>query len=87
MIIVFYYQDKNENKEDKSKDKKKDKKEEEKPAGPDLTAQQGVAVLGLALISMGEDIGSEMCFRSFSHLVSCFSEHSFLMVMSLKFCF
>ncbi|KAL4225519.1 26S proteasome non-ATPase regulatory subunit 2 [Mactra antiquata] len=61
-------QDKNENKDDK-KDKKKDKKDEDKPAGPDLTAQQGVAVLGLALISMGEDIGAEMCFRSFSHLL------------------
>ncbi|XP_052227644.1 26S proteasome non-ATPase regulatory subunit 2-like [Dreissena polymorpha] len=60
-------QDKNENKEDKSK--KKDKKEEEKPATADLTAQQGVAVLGLALIAMGEDIGAEMCFRSFSHLL------------------
>lgn len=58
-------QDKNENKEDKSKKKK----EEEKPAGPDLTVQQGVAVLGLALISMGEDIGAEMCYRSFSHLL------------------
>ena len=60
------FQDKNENKEDKSKKKKED----DKPVGPDLTAQQGVAVLGLALISMGEDIGSEMCYRSFSHLVS-----------------
>ena len=28
-----------------------------------------VAVLGIALISMGEDIGSEMAFRSMGHLV------------------
>lgn len=28
-----------------------------------------VAVLGIALIAMGEDIGSEMAFRSFGHLV------------------
>lgn len=69
LIISLYLQDKNENKDDKSKKKEKDKKEEEKAAGPDLTAQQGVAVLGLALIAMGEDIGAEMCFRSFSHLV------------------
>lgn len=35
-------------------------------------AHQGVAVIGIALIAMGEDIGSEMCFRSFGHLVSNF---------------
>jgi hypothetical protein len=29
-----------------------------------------VAVLGLALIAMGEDIGGEMAFRSMGHLVS-----------------
>ena len=29
-----------------------------------------VAVLGVALIAMGEDIGSEMAFRSMGHLVS-----------------
>lgn len=68
-VSAWYFQDKD-SKEDKSKKKDKEKKEEEKAAGPDLTAQQGVAVLGLALIAMGEDIGAEMCFRSFSHLVS-----------------
>jgi len=31
--------------------------------------QQSVAVLGLALVAMGEDIGSEMLFRSFGHLL------------------
>lgn len=30
----------------------------------------GVAVLGVALISMGEDIGADMSFRSMGHLVS-----------------
>ena len=35
----------------------------------DLSAQQAVAVLGLALIAMGEDIGSEMAFRHFGHLL------------------
>lgn len=29
----------------------------------------GVAVLGIALIAMGEDIGAEMAFRAFGHLV------------------
>ena len=35
----------------------------------DLSGQQAVAVLGLALIAMGEDIGSEMAFRHFGHLL------------------
>ncbi|KAK6463954.1 putative proteasome non-ATPase subunit [Scheffersomyces coipomensis] len=30
---------------------------------------QGIAVLGLALIAMGEDIGSDMALRHFSHLM------------------
>jgi len=62
---------------DKSKDKKKDdkkegekKEEEKKEEGPmDLSGQQAVAVLGLGLISMGEDIGSEMLIRTLSHLM------------------
>lgn len=29
----------------------------------------GVAVLGIALIAMGEEIGSEMSFRAMGHLV------------------
>ena len=29
-----------------------------------------VAVLGIALIAMGEDIGTDMSFRTFGHLVS-----------------
>lgn len=36
---------------------------------PDLSSQQTIAVLGLALIAMGEDIGSEMLFRHFGHLL------------------
>ena len=31
---------------------------------------QGVAVLGIALIAMGEELGSEMALRTFGHLVS-----------------
>ncbi|ESO97305.1 hypothetical protein LOTGIDRAFT_187615 [Lottia gigantea] len=55
-------------KKDDKKQKKDDKKEKE-PAGPDLTIQQGASVLGIALIAMGEDIGSEMAFRAFGHLL------------------
>lgn len=54
------------------KEEKKDGKEAKKdePAGqPDLSSQQGVAVIGLALIAMGEDIGSEMAFRTLGHLL------------------
>jgi 26S proteasome regulatory subunit N1 len=76
-----YEQDKGETeKKDKKKEDKKDgekkdgdkkaeeeKKEEEGPL--DLSGQQAVAVLGLGLISMGEDIGSEMLIRTLSHLM------------------
>jgi len=62
---------------EKSKDKKKDEKkegekekEEKKEETPlDLSGQQAVAVLGLGLIAMGEDIGSEMLIRTLSHLM------------------
>jgi 26S proteasome regulatory subunit N1 len=36
---------------------------------PDLSIQQSVATLGVGLIAMGEDIGSQMAMRSFAHLV------------------
>ncbi|KAJ8986255.1 hypothetical protein NQ317_009963 [Molorchus minor] len=51
-------------KNSKDKDKKDSLKEEK-----DLSARQAIAVLGIALISMGEDIGSEMAFRTFGHLL------------------
>lgn len=38
-------------------------------AAKDLSTQQAVSVLGLALVAMGEDIGSEMLFRQFGHLL------------------
>lgn len=53
---------------------------------------QGVAVLGIALIAMGEEIGSEMALRTFGHLVSfiyIFITSSFYVIvcsiMSLSF--
>lgn len=58
-----------------SKDKKADDKEKgaspskEKKETLDLSLQQSVAVLGIALIAMGEDIGTEMAFRTFGHLL------------------
>ena len=38
-------------------------------AQPDLSSQQAVAVIGLAVIGMGEDIGAEMAFRALGHLL------------------
>ena len=35
----------------------------------DFSARQAVAVLGIALIAMGEDIGCEMAFRTLGHLL------------------
>lgn len=35
----------------------------------DLSSTQSIAVLGIALIAMGEDIGAEMAYRSFGNLL------------------
>nr|NVI77537.1 regulatory particle non-ATPase 1 [Cucujiformia] len=50
------------NKKDKDKKEKDDKEK-------DLSSRQAIAVLGIALISMGEDIGGEMAYRTFGHLL------------------
>ncbi|XP_033638428.1 26S proteasome non-ATPase regulatory subunit 2-like [Asterias rubens] len=60
--------------ETEKKDEKADKKDKDKDKGSedsvaDLAAHQGAAVLGIALIAMGEEIGSEMALRSFGHLL------------------
>ncbi|KAJ8299161.1 hypothetical protein KUTeg_023221 [Tegillarca granosa] len=62
----------NEKKEEKKDDKKKkdDKDTDTKDSSnTDLSLNQGIAVLGIALVAMGEDIGSEMSFRAFGHLL------------------
>ncbi len=63
--------DKKDKKGGKSSSSESDKKAEEKKSDspPDFSSQQAVAVIGLALIAMGEDIGSEMLFRHFGHLL------------------
>ncbi|KAJ6631146.1 armadillo-type protein [Mycena sp. CBHHK59/15] len=60
-------------KEDEKKDEKKDEtaeanKEDAKPVKQDDTFQS-FAVIAVALISMGEDIGAEMSLRQFHHLM------------------
>ena len=39
---------------------------------------QGFAVLGIALIAMGEDIGAEMSLRQFNHLVGDVGDSNFV---------
>ncbi|XP_034657300.1 26S proteasome non-ATPase regulatory subunit 2 [Drosophila subobscura] len=63
--------EKEKSKKEKSKDKqdKEKEKEKEKEREKDLSATQSIAVLGIALIAMGEDIGAEMAYRSFGNLL------------------
>lgn len=53
-------------KKESDKDTDEDKKDEKEA---DDTFQ-GFAVIGIAVIAMGEDIGAEMSLRQFNHLVS-----------------
>lgn len=68
-ICSEHYEPSNE-KEEKSERKDKDKKEEKKEEKEkDLSSRQAIAVLGIALIAMGEEIGAEMAYRTFGHLL------------------
>lgn len=58
-------------KDSKDKDKDKDKKAEKSDDG----SHQGVAVLGIALMAMGEEIGAQMVLRTCNHLV-CIQDKS-----------
>ncbi|XP_065191107.1 26S proteasome non-ATPase regulatory subunit 2-like [Sycon ciliatum] len=57
---------KKEDSKEKKDEKEKDGKDKEKKAGG---AHQGAAVIGIALIAMGEEIGQEMVLRSYAHLL------------------
>lgn len=60
--------DKEEDKDKKDdKDKKKDKKSEE--SGFSSNSHQAIAVIGISLIAMNEEIGAEMALRAFGHLL------------------
>lgn len=77
-ICSEHYETGSEKEETRSSDKnakgdKPTKEKEEKDK--DLSARQAVAVLGIALISMGEDIGGEMAYRTFGHLVTQISTY------------
>ncbi|KAI4798533.1 26S proteasome non-ATPase regulatory subunit 2 [Gymnodraco acuticeps] len=69
-ICSEHYEAKEKEKEEKEKEDKKDKKDKDKKeTAADMGSHQGVAVLGIALIAMGEEIGSEMALRTFGHLL------------------
>lgn len=75
LAVIFCLQEDEDKKKDEKKEEKdggdKDKeKEKKKDDATDAGMQQAVAAIGIALIAMGEDIGSEMSLRSFGHLVS-----------------
>merc|ERR1719361_470598 len=53
----------------KRKKTKKDKKKDKKEKKDGKLSKHAAAVIGIALIAMGEDIGSEMSFRTFGHLL------------------
>lgn len=56
-----------EEKDPKEKESKKDKKSEE--SGIASNAHQAIAVIGISLIAMNEEIGAEMALRAFGHLL------------------
>ncbi|KAE9414791.1 hypothetical protein Angca_006864, partial [Angiostrongylus cantonensis] len=62
-------EDKKKKKDDKTK--RDTKNEKDKDSKPDLSSQQAVAVLGIALISMGEDVGAQASnlISMFGHLI------------------
>uniref|UniRef100_A0A7N6F9A1 26S proteasome non-ATPase regulatory subunit 2 n=1 Tax=Anabas testudineus TaxID=64144 RepID=A0A7N6F9A1_ANATE len=67
-ICSEHYEAKDKEK-DEDKDKKDKKDKDKKESAADMGSHQGVAVLGIALIAMGEEIGSEMALRTFGHLL------------------
>uniref|UniRef100_A0A8C4GV75 26S proteasome non-ATPase regulatory subunit 2 n=1 Tax=Dicentrarchus labrax TaxID=13489 RepID=A0A8C4GV75_DICLA len=67
-ICSEHYEAKEKEKEE-DKDKKDKKDKDKKETAADMGSHQGVAVLGIALIAMGEEIGSEMALRTFGHLL------------------
>jgi 26S proteasome regulatory subunit N1 len=61
--------EKDETKDPKEKESKKEKKSEEKDSGFSSNSHQAIAVIGISLIAMNEEIGAEMALRAFGHLL------------------
>ena len=84
-ICSEHFEKDKDEKEKDSKSKDKDKKDKKEESSSDLDgSHQGIAVLGIAAIAMGEDIGTEMSMRSFSHLVS-FCSHLVYCLLSFSY--
>ena len=60
---------------DKSPKEKKDDKDASPEEPPKDDTFQAFAVIGIALVAMGEEIGSEMSLRQFNHLVRLSCSH------------
>ncbi|CAK9437085.1 uncharacterized protein LODBEIA_P15220 [Lodderomyces beijingensis] len=60
---------KNTNNDNNNNDDEEDEEDDEEEMDADEELYQGIAVLGLACIAMGEDIGQDMSLRHFSHLM------------------
>ena len=65
-------EEKDKNKDIKEENKEDEKKEEEKKDEKG-TFKAGLAVIAIAAIAMGEDVGKELCMRLFGHLVCSLS--------------
>lgn len=63
-----YNTDKEKEKDDEEKDQE-EKADEKKEAEAKDDSFQAFAVIGIALVAMGEEIGAEMTLRQFNHLV------------------
>jgi 26S proteasome regulatory subunit N1 len=62
-------EDPNAKEEEEDKEEKKDEKKDDKKEPSKGEFRQGLAVIAIAAIAMGEDVGKEMCMRHFGHLV------------------
>jgi 26S proteasome regulatory subunit N1 len=60
--------------DEKEKDEKKEEemKEDKKKGSEKGEFSEGLAVIAIAVIAMGEDVGKELCMRHFGHLVLLF---------------
>lgn len=68
-ILSEHYEPYNEKEDKKDKKEKVDEEKKKEEREKDLSSQQAVAVLGVALIALGEDIGSDMVCRVFGQLL------------------
>lgn len=67
-------------KEDGKDEEKEGEEKEEKPQKDDTF--QALAVIGISLVAMGEEIGAEMTLRQFNHLVRIEQEHRHYLVLT-----